>query len=87
MPETISKNGANPKSQMSRNLFKRIGEIFMGLFSGLFKSKTSIDKEAKKVDKQLRQLKGKIEKDKKLLSTLEHERHADGTSYTKQDCG
>jgi hypothetical protein len=48
--------------------------------------KSMAEKEAKKADKQLRQLKKKIEKDKRMLSTLEHEHHADGTSYTKQDC-
>lgn len=48
--------------------------------------KSTPEKEAKKADKQLRQLKKKIENDKKLLSTLEHECHADGTRYTKQDC-
>ena len=54
----------------------------MGLFTNLFNPKS----EAEKADEQLHRLKKSIEKDKKLLGTLENERHADGTKYTKQDC-
>jgi hypothetical protein len=52
----------------------------------MFNQKSAIEKEAKKTDKQLRQLKKSIEKDKKLLGTLEQECHPDGTRYTNQDC-
>lgn len=48
--------------------------------------KSTAEKEAQKADKQLRQLKKSIERDKKLLRTLEHECHADGARYTNQDC-
>ena len=58
----------------------------MGLFTGLFKPKSETEKKVKKADRQLRQLKRSIEKNKKLLSTLEHEHHTDGANYTKQDC-
>jgi hypothetical protein len=58
----------------------------MGLFSNLFTSKTSVEKETKDADKQLRRLKNSLEKDEKLFSMTKNNRHADGTSYTKQDC-
>ncbi|MDR1221950.1 MAG: hypothetical protein LBL07_03605 [Tannerella sp.] len=57
----------------------------MGLFDFL-NSKSAIEKDRIRTDKQLRKLRKEIEKNKKLLGTLEWEHHPDGTRYTKQDC-
>ncbi|WP_409199903.1 hypothetical protein [Methanobrevibacter sp. DSM 116169] len=58
----------------------------MGFFNKLFSSKSAVEKEMENADKQLRKTKKSIEKDKKLLDTLKHKKHPDGTLYTKQDC-
>jgi len=60
--------------------------MIMGFFMSLFRSKSTVEKEVKKADRQLRKFKRNIEKNKKLLDTLKYERHADGTIYTTQDC-